>query len=135
MTFTAVLYAIGYTVAVLFGCFLMYKLIVRHWRSEGDTLETYELPCIALSISRKKSCCTPDEFQRIVREKINNDEIVKSVSPLGNSMFIIEINIRDFNSFETEYGSVVNIIRHFINLRIPNPPLPKSHTAKLQQTK
>jgi hypothetical protein len=126
MTLTAVLYAIGYTVAVLFGCFILYKLIVRHWRKEGDTLESYKLPCIALSISRKKSCCTPEEFQRIAREQISNDEIVKSLSPLGNSMFIIEIDIRDFNKFESEYGSVVNIIRHFINLRIPNSPLPKS---------
>ena len=40
-------------------------------------------------------------------------------------MFIIEIDIRDFNKFESEYGSVVNIVRHFMNLRIPNPPLPK----------
>jgi hypothetical protein len=139
MTLTAVLYAIGYTVAVLFGCYIFYKLIVGYWRAEseteGKTLQSYELPCIALSISRKQSCCTPDEFQRIVREKINNDEIVKSVSPLGNSMFIIEINIRDFNTFESEYGSVVNIVRHFMNLRIPNPPLPKSHTAKLQHIK
>jgi hypothetical protein len=135
MSFTAVLYAIGYTVAVLFGCFLLYKLIVRYWRTEGDTLEDYKLLCIALSISRKKSCCTPEEFQRIVREQILNDEIVKSVSPLGSSMFIIEIDIRDFNKFESEYGSVVNIIRHFMNLRIPNPPLPKSHTEKLQQIK
>jgi len=135
MTLTAVLYAIGYTVAVLFGCFILYKLIVRHWRKEGDTLESYKLPCIALSISRKKSCCTPEEFQRIAREQISNDEIVKSLSPLGNSMFIIEIDIRDFNKFESEYGSVVNIVRHFMNLRIPNPPLPKSHTEKLQQIK
>jgi hypothetical protein len=131
MTLTAVLYAIGYTVAVLFVCFLLYKLVVRHWRQEGrDTLESYKLPCIALSISRKKSCCTPDEFQKIVREQISNEEIVKSLSPLGNSMFIIEIDIRDFNKFESEYGSVVNIIRHFINLRIPNPPLPKSSSRK-----
>jgi hypothetical protein len=135
MSFTAVLYAIGYTVAVLFGCFLFYKLIVRYWRAEGDTIESYTLPCIALSISRKKSCCAPEEFQKIVREQILNDEIVKSVSPLGSSMFIIEIDIRDFNKFESEYGSVVNIIRHFMNLRIPNPPLPKSHTEKLQQIK
>jgi hypothetical protein len=137
MSFTAVLYAIGYTVAVLFGCFLFYKLIVRYWRTEGDiegeTLESYKLPCIALSISRNRSCCTPEEFQRIVREQLSHDEIVKSVSPLGSSMFIIEIDIRDFNKFESEYGSVVNIVRHFINLRIPNPPLPKSSTEALQQ--
>jgi hypothetical protein len=135
MTFTAILSAIGYTVAVLFGCFLMYKLVVGYWRSEGDTLQSYELPCIALSISRRESCCSPEAFQKIVREQINNDDIVKSVSPLGRSMFIIEIDIRDFNKFESEYGSVVNIIRHFMNLRIPNPPLPKSHTEKLQQIK
>jgi hypothetical protein len=126
MTLSAVLYAIGYTAAVLFVCFIGYKLVVRHWRQEGDTLKVYKLPCIALSISRKQSCCTPEEFQKIVRETINNDEIVKSVSPLGNSMFIIEIDIRDFNKFESEYGSVVNIVRHFMNLRIPNPPLPKA---------
>jgi hypothetical protein len=135
MTSTAVLYAIGYTVAVLFGCLLLYKLIVRYWRTEGDTLESYKLPCIALSISRKTSCCSPEEFQRLVRETLSNDAIVKSVSPLGTSMFIIEIDIRDFNKFESEYGSVVNIIRHFMNLRIPNPPLPKSHTEKLHQIK
>ncbi len=125
MTLSAVLYAIGYTAAVLFGCYIVYKLVVRHWRQEGDTLEVYKLPCIALSISRKQSCCTREEFQKIVRETINKDEIVKSVSPLGNSMFIIEIDIRDFNKFESEYGSVINIVRHFMNLRIPNPPLPK----------
>jgi hypothetical protein len=135
MTLPAVLYAIGYAVAVLFGCFILYKLIVRSWRQEGETLESHELPCIALSISRKKSCCTPEEFQKLVRENINNDEIVKSVSPLGGSIFIIEIDIRDFNKFETEYGSVVNIIRHYINLRIPNPPLPKSSYRRRQQIK
>jgi hypothetical protein len=126
--FSAVLYTIGFTAAVLFICFILYKLVVRHWRQEGDTdtLEVYKLPCIALSISRKQSCCTPKEFQKIVRKTINNDEIVKSVSPLGSSMFIIEIDIRDFNKFESEYGSVVNIVRHFMNLRIPNPPLPKA---------
>jgi hypothetical protein len=133
MTLSAVLYAIGYTAAVLFGCFVLYKLIVRHWRKEGDTLESYQLPCIALSISRKQSCCTAQEFQKIVKETISNDEKVKSVSPLGSSIFIIEIDIRDFNKFESEYGSVVNIMRHFINLRIPNPPLPKSSYRKLQQ--
>ena len=127
MSLSAVLYTIGFTAAVLFICFILYKLVVRHWRQDGDTdtLEVYKLPCIALSISRKQSCCTPEEFQKIVRKTINNDEIVKSVSPLGNSMFIIEIDIRDFNKFESEYGSVVNIVRHFMNLRIPNPPLPK----------
>ena len=41
-------------------------------------------------------------------------------------MFIIEIDLRDFNKFESDYGSVVNIVGHFINLRIPNPPLPKA---------
>ncbi len=40
-------------------------------------------------------------------------------------MFIIEIDISDFNKFASEYGSVVNIVSHFMNLRIPNPPLPK----------
>jgi hypothetical protein len=124
-----ILSAVGYTAAVLAACYFLYKLIVRHWRKEGDILKSYELPCIALSISRKKSCCTAEEFQRIAREQMNNDEIVKSLSPLGTSMFIIEIDIRDFNKFESEYGSVVNIIRHFINLRIPNPPLPKSSTG------
>jgi hypothetical protein len=135
MSFSAVLYAIGYTVAVLFGCFMLYKLIVRSWRQEGETLESHGLPCIALSISRKKSCCTPEEFQKLVRENINNDEIVKSVSPLGGSIFIIEIDIRDFNKFESEYGSVVNIIRHYINLRIPNPPLPKTSYRERQPIK
>jgi hypothetical protein len=133
MALPEVLYAIGYTVGVLFGCFVLYKLVVRHWRKERDTLQSYKLPCIALSISRKQSCCTPEEFQKIAREKINNDEIVKSLSPLGSSMFIIEIDIRDFNTFESEYGSVVNIIRHFINLRIPNPPLPKSSRHEPQK--
>ena len=133
MTPSAVLAAIGYTVAALLCCFVLYKLIVRQWRKEGDTVDFYKLPCIALSISRKQSCCTREEFQRIVREQINNDEIVKSVSPLGSSMFIIEIEIRDFNKFESEYGGVVNIVRHFINLRIPNPPLPKSSRNELQK--
>ena len=59
--------------------------------------------------------------------------MVKSVSPLGSSMFIIEIELRDFNKFESEYGSVVNIVRHFINLRIPNPPLPKSSRHERQK--
>jgi hypothetical protein len=132
MSLPDVLYAVGYTAAVLFGCFLLYKLVVRNWRKESDILESYKLPCIALSISRKRSCCTREAFQKIAREKINNDEIVKSVSPLGRSMFIIELDIRDFNKFESEYGSVVNIIGHFMNLRIPNPPVPKSswHEAK-----
>jgi hypothetical protein len=133
VTPSAVLAAIGYTVAALLCCFVLYKLIVRQWRKEGDTVDFYKLPCIALSISRKQSCCTREEFQRIVREQINNDEIVKSVSPLGSSMFIIEIEIRDFNKFESEYGGVVNIVRHFINLRIPNPPLPKSSRNELQK--
>jgi hypothetical protein len=56
----------------------------------------------------------------------NYDDIVKSVSPLGGSMFIIEIELTNFNKFESEYGSVVNIVSHFMNLRIPNPPLPKT---------
>ena len=133
MTPSAVLAAIGYTVAALLCCFVLYKLIVRQWRKEGDTVDFYKLPCIALSISRKQSCCTREEFQRIVREQINNDEIVKSVSPLGSSMFIIEIEIRDFNKFESVYGGVVNIVRHFVNLRIPNPPLPKSSRNELQK--
>jgi hypothetical protein len=127
MELSAVLYTIGYTAAVLLGCFGLYKLIVRCWRNEsGDTLRYYKLPCVALSISRKPSCCTREEFQRIVREEINNDDIVKSVSPLGGSMFIIEIELTDFNKFESEYGSVVNIVSHFMNLRIPNPSLPKT---------
>jgi hypothetical protein len=125
MDVSAVLYTLGYTAAVLLGCFGFYKLIVRSWRSEGDTLRYYKLPCIALSISRKPSCCSREQFQRIVRQEINNDEIVKSVSPLGGSMFIIEIELSDFNKFASEYGSVVNIVSHFMNLRIPNPPLPK----------
>lgn len=123
---TEVLSVIGYTVAVLVGCFFVYKFIVHLWRKEEDSVESYTLPYIALSICRKKSCCTAEQFQRIVREQIRNDEIVKSISPLGSSMFIIEIDIRDFNDFESEYGSVVNIVRHFMNLRIPNQPLPKS---------
>ena len=48
-------------------------------------------------------------------------------------MFIIEIDLRDFSKFESEYGDVVNIVRHFINLRIPNPPLPKSRRQELQK--
>lgn len=136
MDFPAVLYLVGYTAAVLLGCFGLYTLIVRCWRNEGgeggDTPESYKLPRIALSISRKTSCCTRESFQKIVREQINNDEIVKSVSPLGPSMFIIEIDLRDFARFESEYGSVVNIVGHFINLRIPNPPLPKS--ARREET-
>ena len=48
-------------------------------------------------------------------------------------MFIIEIEIRDFNTFESEYGGVVNIVRHFMNLRIPNPPLPKSSRPEFQK--
>ena len=48
-------------------------------------------------------------------------------------MFIIEIELRDFNKFESEYGGVVNIVRHFINLRIPNPPLPKSPRQEVQK--
>jgi hypothetical protein len=137
MTLPEVSYIIGYTAAVLFGCFLLYKLVVRSWREDRnarDAVESYKLPCIALSISRKQSCCTRAEFQKIVREQINNDEIVKSVSPLGGSMFIVEIQLRDFNQFEGEYGNVVNIIGHFINLRIPNPPLPKSSRHGLQRS-
>ena len=88
-------------------------------------MKSYKMPRVALSISRKPSCCSRDSFQKIVREQINNSEIVKSVSPLGPSMFIIELDLRDFHKFESEYGSVVNIVGHFINLRIPNPPLPK----------
>ena len=133
MTLPAVLAALGYTVAALLCCYVLYKLIVRHWRKEGDTVESYKLPCVALSISRKQSCCTREEFRKIVREQINNDERVKSVSPLGSSMFIIEIDLRDFSEFESEYGDVVNIVRHFINLRIPNPPLPKSPRQELQK--
>ena len=133
MALSAVLAVLGYTVAALLCCFVLYKLIVRHWRKEGDTIQYYKLPCIALSISRKQSCCSREEFQKIVREQINNDEMVKSVSPLGSSMFIIEIELRDFNKFESEYGGVVNIVRHFINLRIPNPPLPKSSPQELQK--
>lgn len=121
-----VLYTVGFTAVVLLGCFGLYTLIVRCWRNEGETLRYYKLPWIALSISRKPSCCTRESFQKIVREQINNDEIVKSVSPLGPSMFIIEIDLRDFNRFESEYGSVVNIVGHFMNLRIPNAPLPKA---------
>jgi hypothetical protein len=133
VTLSAVLAVLGYTVAALLCCFVLYRLIVRHWRKEEDTVESYKLPCIALSISRKQSCCAREEFQKIVREQINNDEMVKSVSPLGSSMFIIEIELRDFNKFENEYGGVVNIVRHFINLRIPNPPLPKSSRHELQK--
>jgi hypothetical protein len=125
MDTSGVLYAVGYTLAVLLGCFGLYTLIVRCWRSEGETLKSYKLPRVALSISRKPACCSRESFQKIVREQMNNDEIVKSVSPLGPSMFIVEINLRDFHRFESEYGSVVNIVGHFINLRIPNPPLPK----------
>ena len=126
MDAAGVLYAVGYTVVVLLGCFGLYTLIVRCWRSEGETLKEYKLPRIALSISRKPSCCSRESFQKIVREQINNDENVRSVSPLGPSMFIIEIDLRDFHRFESEYGSVVNIVGHFMNLRIPNPPLPKA---------
>jgi hypothetical protein len=128
MDSSAVLYAVGYTAAVLLGCFGLYTLIVRSWRNseEGETLKSYKLPRVALSISRKPSCCTRESFQKIVREQINSDEIVKSVSPLGPSMFIIEIDLRDFHRFESEYGNVVNIVGHFMNLRIPNPPLPKA---------
>ena len=133
VTLSAVMAALGYTVAALLCCFVLYKLIVRLWRKEGDTMESCKLPCIALSISRKQSCCTREEFQKIVREQINNDEMVKSVSPLGSSMFIIEIELRDFSKFESEYGGVVNIVRHFINLRIPNPPLSKSSRHELQK--
>jgi hypothetical protein len=125
MDSSAVLYAVGYTAVVLLGCFGLYTLVVRCWRSEGETLKHYKLPRIALSISRNPSCCSRESFQKIVREQINNDEIVKSVSPLGPSMFIVEIDLRDFHRFESEYGSVVNIVSHFMNLRIPNPPLPK----------
>ena len=125
METSGVLYAVGYTLAVLLGCFGLYTLIVRCWRSEGETLKSYKLPRIALSISRKPSCCSREGFQKLVREQMNNDEIVKSVSPLGPSMFIVQINLRDFHRFESEYGSVVNIVGHFINLRIPNPPLAK----------
>jgi hypothetical protein len=127
MDFSALLSVVGYTGAVLLGCYGLYTLIVRCWRKEGEeTLKSYKLPRIALSISRKPSCCTRESFQKIVREQINNEEIVKSVSPLGPSMFIIEIDLRDFHRFESEYGSVVNIVGHFMNLRIPNPPLPKA---------
>jgi hypothetical protein len=126
MEASGVLYAVGYTVVVLLGCYGLYTLIVRCWRSEGETLKEYKLPRIALSISRKPSCCSRESFQKIVREQINNDENVRSVSPLGPSMFIIEIDLRDFHRFESEYGSVVNIVGHFINLRIPNAPLPKA---------
>jgi hypothetical protein len=126
MDASAVLYAVGYSVVVLLGCFGLYTLIVRRWRSEGETLKEYKLPRIALSISRKPACCSRESFQSIVREQINNDVIVKSVSPLGPSMFIIEIDLRDFNKFESEYGSVVNIVGHFMNFRTPNPPLPKA---------
>jgi hypothetical protein len=133
VSLSAVLATLGYTVAALLCCYVLYKLIVRHWRKEEDTIKSYKLPCIALSISRKQSCCGREEFQKIVREQINNDEMVKSVSPLGSSMFIIEIELRDFNKFEGEYGGVVNIVRHFINLRIPNPPLPKSSRHELQK--
>jgi hypothetical protein len=133
MSLSGDLYAVGYTLLVLLGCFGLYKLIVRCWRKEGAPIECYKLPCIALSISRKPSCCTQEQFQKIVREQINNDEIVKSVSPLGSSMFIIEIQLRDFNKFESEYGDVVNIIRHFVNLRIPNPPLPRSAQPEVQK--
>jgi hypothetical protein len=125
MDAAGVLYAVGYTAVVLLGCFGLYTLIVRCWRSEGETLKEYKLPRIALSISRKPSCCSRESFQKIVREQINNDENVRSVSPLGPSMFIIELDLRDFHKFESEYGSVVNIVGHFINLRIPNAPLPK----------
>jgi len=120
------LYAVGYTVVVLLGCFGLYTLVVRCWRSEGETLKQSKLPRIALSISRNPSCCSRESFQSIVREQINNDEIVKSVSPLGPSMFIVEIDLKDFHRFESEYGSVLNIVGHFMNLRIPNPPLPKA---------
>jgi hypothetical protein len=126
MEASGVLYAVGYTVVVLLGCYGLYTLIVRCWRSEGETLKEYKLPRIALSISRKPSCCSRESFQKIVREQINNDENVRSVSPLGPSMFIIEIDLKDFHRFESEYGSVVNIVGHFINLRIPNAPLPKA---------
>ena len=127
MEFSAVLCAVGYTAAVLLVCYWLYTFIVRCWRNEAeDALKSYKLPRIALSISRKTSCCTREAFQQIVREEINNDEIAKSVSPLGPSMFIVQIDLRDFNRFESEYGSVVNIVGHFVNLRIPNPPLPKT---------
>lgn len=132
MEFSAVLCAVGYTAAVLLVCYWLYTLIVRCWRNEAeDALKSYKLPRIALSISRKP-CCTREAFQQIVRGEINNDEIVKSVSPLGPSMFIVQIDLRDFNRFESEYGSVVNIVGHFVNLRIPNPPLPK--TARREGT-
>jgi hypothetical protein len=126
MDASGVLYSVGYTAVVLLGCFGLYTLIVRCWRSEGETLKEYKLPRIALSISRKPSCCSRESFQKIVREQINNDEDVRSVSPLGPSMFIIEIDLKDFHRFESEYGSVINIVGHFMNLRIPNPPLPKA---------
>ena len=104
MDSSAVLYAVGYTVVVLLGCLGLYTLIVRCWRSEGETLKYYKLPWVALSISRKPSYCTRESFQKIVREQINNDEIVKSVSPLGPSMFIVEIDLGDFGRFESDMG-------------------------------
>ena len=39
MDASAVLYAVGYTVVVLLGCFGLYTLIIRCWRSEGETLK------------------------------------------------------------------------------------------------
>ena len=120
MDASAVLYAVGYTAVVLLGCFGLYTLIVRCWRSEGETLKEYKLPRIALSISRKPACCSRESFQKIVREQINNDEIVRSVSPLGPSMFIIEIDLRDFHKFERDRKSTRLNSSHLARSRMPS---------------